>query len=98
MSSPRSYWRVDVAASFEDRAPISEGAAVGLLVGIQVLRHHAGKLPAVARNGRAIRRLAGQNTYRLPDGLILPPFSIFFVNSRARTPALIIDLRAFAPP
>src|SRR5260370_14774443 len=97
MSSPRSYWRVDVAASFEDRAPISEGAAVVLLVGIQVLRHHAGKLPAVARNGRAIRRLANENNYRLPHGLIVPPFAIFFEISRDGTTALIIGAREFEP-
>jgi len=96
-SPPRSYWRVDIDASFEDRAPISEGAAVGLLVWIEVLRHHAGDLPGVAGNGRAIRRLASENTYRLPDGLIVPPFAIFFELSKDGTTALIIGAREFEP-
>jgi hypothetical protein len=97
MSAPRSYWRVDVAPSFDDRAPISEGAAVGLLVGIEVLRHHAGDLPAVGRNGRAIRRLASTNTYRLPDGLIVPPFAICYEISKDGTTALITGAREFEP-
>ncbi len=97
MSPPRSGWKVDVGPEFEDRAPISEGAAVGLLVGIEVLRHCAGDLPAVARNGRAIRRLASMNTYRLPDGLIVPPFLICYEMSKDGTTALIIGAREFEP-
>jgi len=97
MSSPRSYWTVDIDSSFEDRAPISEGAAVGLLVGIEVLRHYAGDLPAIARNGRAIRRLASTKTYRLPDGLIVPPFAICYEISKDGTTALIIGAREFEP-
>jgi hypothetical protein len=97
MSPPRSSWRVDVDPAFEDRAPISEGAAVGLLLGIEVLRRCAGDLPAVARNGRAIRRLSSTNTYRLPDGLIVPPFSICYEMSEDGTTALIIGAREFEP-
>lgn len=97
MSSPRSYWRVDVDPSFEDRAPISEGAAVGLMVGIAVLRHYAGDLPVIARNGRPMRRLASENTYRLPDGLIVPPFAICYEISKDGTTALIICAREFEP-
>jgi hypothetical protein len=97
MPSPRSYWKVDVDPSFADHAPISEGAAVGLLVGIEVLRRCAGDLPVVARNGRAIRRLASQKTYRLPDGLIVPPFAICYQISRDGTTALIVGAREFEP-
>jgi len=97
MPPPRSYWKVDIDPSFADHAPISEGAAVGLLVGIEVLRRRAGALPVVARNGRAIRRLASPNTYRLPDGLIVPPFAICFQISRDGTTALIIGAREFEP-
>lgn len=97
MSPPRSYWKVDVDPSFEDRAPISEGAAVGLLVGIEVLTQYAGDLPAVARNGRAIRRLASMNTYRLPDGLIVPPFAICYEISKDGTTALILGAQEFEP-
>jgi len=51
----------------------------------------------VGRNGRAIRRLASENTYRLPDGLIVPPFAIFFKISKDGTTALIIGAREFEP-
>ncbi len=97
MPAPRSYWEVDVDPSFEGGAPISEGAAVGLLVGIEVLRLYAGDLPAVARNGRIIRRLASTNTYRLPDGLIVPPFAICYEISKDGTTALILGAREFEP-
>jgi hypothetical protein len=94
---PRSYWSVEVDPSFEGRDPISEGAAVGLLVGIEVLRRYAGDLPAVARNGRTIRRLASTNTYCLPDGLIVPPFAICFEISKDGTTAVIVGAREFEP-
>jgi hypothetical protein len=97
MSPPRGHWRVDVDPAFEDRAPISEGAAVGLLVGIEVLRRHAGNLPAVARNGRAIRRLASMATYRLPDGLIVPPFAICYELSEDGTTAVIVGAQEYEP-
>lgn len=97
MRPPRSYWSVDIDPSFEGPDPISEGAAVGLLVGIEVLRRYAGDLPAIARNGRKIRRLASTNTYRLPDGLIVPPFAICFQMSKDGKTALIIAAREFEP-
>jgi hypothetical protein len=97
MRPPRSYWSVDIDPSFEGHHPISEGAAVGLLVGIEVLRRYAGDLPAVARNGRKVRRLASTNTYRLPDGLIVPPFAICFQLSKDGRTALIIGAREFEP-
>jgi hypothetical protein len=97
MRPPRSYWSVDIDPAFEGHHPISEGAAVGLLVGIEVLRRYAGDLPAVGRNGRKIRRLASTNTYRLPDGLIVPPFAICFQMSTDGRTALIIGAREFEP-
>lgn len=97
MRPPRTYWNVDIDPSFEGHASISEGAAVGLLVGIEVLRRFAGDLPAVARNGRTIRRFASTNTYRLPDGLIVPPFAICFQMSKDGRTALIIAAREFEP-
>jgi len=96
MSRPRA-WKVDVDPSFEDRASISEGAAVGLLVGIEVLRHYAGDLPAVAKNGRNLRRLASAKTYRLPDGLIVPPFAICYEISKDGTTAVIVGAKEFEP-
>ncbi len=98
MSPPPSYWKVDIDPSFADHAPISEGAAVGMLVGIEVLRRCAGDLPVVAaRRGRTIRRLASPNTYRLPDGLIVPPFAICYQISKDGTTALIVGAREFEP-
>src|SRR2546428_5372392 len=96
MPPPRA-WKVDLDPSFEDRASIWEGAAVGLLVGIEVLRHYAGDLPSVAKNGRNIRRLASEKTYRLPDGLIVPPFAICYEISKDGTTAVIIGAREFEP-
>src|SRR5712692_7978624 len=96
MSPPRA-WKVDVDPSFEERAPVSEGGAVGLLVGIEVLRRYAGDLPALTKNGRSIRRLASPKTHRLPDGLIVPPFAICYEISKDGTTAIIVGAREFEP-
>jgi len=97
MSPPRNDWRVDVDPTFEDRAPISEGGAVGLLVAIDVLRQCAGNLPPIAKGVRAIRRLSSANTYLLPDGLIVPPFAICYEMSDDGATARIIGAREFQP-
>jgi UDP:flavonoid glycosyltransferase YjiC (YdhE family) len=44
-----------------------------------------------------MRRLASENTYRLPDGLIVPPFAICYEISKDGTTALIIAAREFEP-
>lgn len=98
VSSPRNRWRVDLHPQFEDvmgDAAVSEGAAVGLLIAIDVLWQYAGDLPGRAIGGRTIRWFISAATYVLPDGLIVPPFAILYETSADS--ALIIAVREFAP-